>query len=330
MMLYLCFLSLLLPSTAYHVLVGGPAGLTLLDQDAKVVSTLITLGTVVYGPSDGFIEYGVSGVLPPFLVTQSIPGRVLSLSNNSLDVDNNCLTGGDIPVHVSSDGDFVYVTNGLSKTISVLSRTTLRILDIQEVGIMPQGVFQKGSTYFIPCKGSDEIYEFVKNDNGTLIRGGNVLLQSLTPPMGPRTMVFDEDSAYILTEYSREVHIYSLVDGRISFFEGVVPLLTPDGNNAFTTPMAMIYHDNRLYITIGQDRDYVFPDNGYLAVIDLATQETTYKTIGKTPQDIALLPDKKQLILCYFDDDIVEIMTMEGESVKNISVSKPLNVAVWE
>lgn len=323
-------------ANSYSIVAGGPTQLSLLDEDLKVVSTALRIGDLPFEPKSGLLGFKVSFLSPPFMVDEDRPGTVVRLNitdDGELGVEDAFTTAGDEPVHITQVGDIILIANYHSNSISSIStRDRYRINDVKGVGLNPYGTFVKGRGAFVPCKGSDEIHQFLLEDDGTLTPNGVITMMSnrSRAHIGPRHMAFDEsDNAYILTEDSVEIHVYTIEENKLTTYKGVLPGLIPDKETGPLRPAEILYANDTLFCTTRKDADYYVPDYGLLTIIDLKSGDSKYVTVGRTPRSMAITPDGERLVIGYVHDNVVELFTNSGESIRSTFIAAPYAVAVW-
>lgn len=261
------------------------------------------------GNDIGFVEGIFTDDGKEFWFTQvSSKGRVFVLSMEDFTIKKEIMTQGDWTKvgEFSPDGKFYYVSNWISHDITVIDRKTYEFVrKVKTPGKAPRGIaFSDDGRYlYVVFYDSGEIMKFDIQDNYKLVK------RIVTGGTNGRFRIDRKKQiAYVNNMRLGRFFVYDLKSDTI--IKEVRTWINPDNIKLAPGNRYIFVSDRGPNNTNGYELRS--PENGRIQVFDAESNYTLVENLeaGNQPIGIAITPDLKNLAICNFKDDTVELYSI--------------------
>lgn len=265
----------------------------------------------------GYVEPALVEGRNEIWVSQMDTGQVHILGGETLEYRETVDVRGrwSKVIAVSPDEKLAFVSNWLSKDVSVIDVVTRRVVKVIPVSGVPRGMAATSDGNFL--------YVCIFDTGNIDIIALDILEVKETLRFGPgakRHIVLDdaEGKGYVSDMATGRVSSFSLADGKIlkSLWVGSnlnTLVMGPDGRHLFVSSRGR--NNPETYLKKG-------PDFGRIIVIDAAAMKIVDWVWGRNqPTGLAVSPDGRHIAFTDFLDDNLEVYDISGLYEKTASAA---------
>ncbi len=260
---------------------------------------------------------------------------------------------GDVPtcITVTLDGSYIYATNTIDRTVSVIQTSDNAVVDTISVGDDPYGitVTPNGSYVYVANRYNDTVSVIQTSDN--------TVIDTISVGDGPHNLAITPDGShvYATNTIDRTVSVIQTSDNVVvdTISVGPVPYgvaVTPNGSHVYVanqgnnTVSVIQTSDNTVVDTISvsggplsvavkSDGSYVYVTSIEDIVSVIQTSDNTVVdtiSVGDYPESVAVTPNGSYVYVTNSQDNTVSVIRISDNTViDTISVGdKPYGVAV--